>query len=302
MPINATAEYYAAEKKYLAAKSKEEKIVALEEMIREAPRHKGGHTLLAQLKSRLKKLKEEQKRASKSGSHAKFSIKKEGAATVCLIGITNSGKSSLLNLLTAAEAEVGNYPFVTKLPEVGMMYYKDLQIQIIEIPALLTPEFCSLLQLASESVVVFDSTQDFEKQKEEMEKVLEKYFDLKNSVIYVANKIDDTKSNPSEYLQISTHTGEGIEELKEKIFEELNLIRVYTKKPGKKKDLPALGLKQNATVDDVLELIHKDFRKNFNFARVFNSKKHSGQKVGLDYKLEDGDVIEIHTRSSGSGL
>lgn len=294
MPINATAEYYAAEKKYLNAKSKEERIAALELMIKELPKHKGTEHLLSRLKGRLKRLKEEARRAAKSGARAKFSIRKEGAATVVIIGITNSGKSSLVNLLTAADAEIGNYPFVTKLPEVGMFYYKDLQIQIIEIPALLTPEFCSLLQLADEVIVLFDSTQDFEKQKEEMEKVLERYYDLKNPVIFAANKIDETKSKSSEYLQISTHTGEGIDELKEKIFGELNLIRVYTKKPGKKKDLPALGLQKNSTVNDVLKQIHKDFLKNFKFARLFNSDKHSGKKVGPDYKLEDGDVIEIH--------
>lgn len=295
MPINATAEYYAAERKYLAAKSKEEKIVALEEMIKEAPKHKGGHTLLSQLKSRLKRLKEEQRRASKSGGRAKFSIKKEGSATVCIIGITNVGKSSLMNLLTSANAEVADYPFTTKLPEVGMMYYKDLQIQIIEIPSLLTAEFCSLLQLADEVIVLFDSTQNIYQQKEEMEKVLERYFNLQKPVIFVANKIDEINSKPSEYLQISAHTGQGIEELREKILVSLNRIRVYTKKPRKKKDLPALGLKKGSTVEDVLKNIHKDFLKNFKFARVFNSNKHSGQKVGLDYKLQDGDVVEIHT-------
>ena len=295
MPINATAEYYVAEKKYLNAKSKEEKIAALQEMIKELPKHKGTHVLLAQLKGRLKRLKEEARRASKSGARGKFSIKKEGAATVCIIGITNSGKSSLLNLLTAADAEVADYPFTTKLPEVGMMYYKDLQIQVIEIPALLTPEFCSLLQLANEVIVLLDSTMNQKQQIEEMEKVLERYFNLKKPVIYVSNKIDEARSQQSEFLQISTYTGQGIEELKEKILDSLNLIRVYTKKPGKKKDLPALGLKNDSAVDDVLGMIHKDFRKNFKFARVFNSDKHSGQKVGLDYRLEDGDVIEIHT-------
>jgi len=201
----------------------------------------------------------------------------------------------LLNLLTAADAEVADYPFTTKIPEVGMMYFKDLQIQIIEIPSTLNPEVASLLQIADEVVVFLDATQDFEDQKEEMKKVLEKYYDSRKPCIFVANKSDDARSESSDFLQISTHTGQGIEELKEKILGSLNLIRVYTKKPGKKKDLPALGLEKNSTVDDVLELIHKDFRKNFNFARIFNSKKHSGQKVGLDYKLEDGDVIEIHT-------
>jgi len=295
MPINATAEYYAAEKRYLNAKSKEEKIIALQEMIKELPKHKGTEHLLSRLKGRLKRLKEDVRRASKSGVHSKFSIKKEGSATVCLIGITNSGKSSLLNLLTSANAEIGNYPFVTKLPKVGMLYFKDLLIQIIEIPALLTPEFCSLLHFADEIVVLLDSTQNFEQQKEDMDSVLEKYFDLSKPVVYVASKVDEIKSQPSDFLQLSTHTGEGVEELKENILEKLDLIRVYTKKPGKKKDFPALGLSKDATVDDVLELIHKDFRKNFKFARVFNSNKHSGQKVGLDYRLQDGDVIELHT-------
>jgi small GTP-binding protein len=295
MPINATAEYYAAEKRYLNARLKEERIAALEEMIKELPKHKGTEHLLSRLKARLKRLKEEARRATKAGAKSKFSIRKEGSATVCIIGVTNTGKSSLLNLLTAADAEVAEYPFTTKLPEVGMMYYKDLQIQIIEIPSLLTPEFCSLLQIADEVVVIFDSTQNIYQQKEEMEKVLEKYFDLQKAVIFVANKIDEINSESSEFLQISTHTGQGIEELKKKILDSLNIIRVYTKKPRKKKDLPALGMKKNSTVEDVLELIHKDFLKNFKFARVFNSNKHSGQKVGLDYKLKDGDVVEIHT-------
>jgi hypothetical protein len=295
MPINATAEYYAAEKKYLNAKSKEERIAALEEMIKELPKHKGTEHLLSRLKGRLKRLKEEAKRASKAGARAKFSIKKEGAATVCIIGITNSGKSSLLNLLTAADVEVADYPFTTKLPEVGMMYFKDLQIQIIEIPSTLSPEVSSLLQIADTVVILLDSTQDFENQIEEINKVLKKYWDSKKACIFVANKSDESEHKTSDFLQISTHTGQGVEELKEKILVSLNLIRVYTKKPGKQKDLPALGLRKNSSVNTVLGLIHKDFRKNFNFARIFNSKKHSGQKVGLDYKLEDGDVIEIHT-------
>jgi small GTP-binding protein len=295
MPINATAEYYVAEKKYLNAKSKEERIAALQEMIKELPKHKGTEHLLSQLKGRLKRLKEEAKRASKAGARQKFSIKKEGAATVCLIGMTNSGKSSLLNLLTAADAEVADYPFTTKIPEVGMMYFKDLQIQIIEIPSTLNPEVASLLQIADEVVVLLDATQDFYGQREAMSKVLKRYYDSGKPCIFVANKIDEANSKSSEFLQISTHTGQGIEELKEKILDSLNLIRVYTKKPGKQKDFPALGLKKNSSVDDVLGLIHKDFRRNFKFARIFNSKKHSGQKVGLDYRLEDGDVIEIHT-------
>ena len=80
MPVNAGSEYFAAEKRYLEARSKEEKIKTLEEMIRALPKHKGSEHLLAQLKHRLKKLKEE--KTTKATAKPKFSIKKEGAAQV----------------------------------------------------------------------------------------------------------------------------------------------------------------------------------------------------------------------------
>lgn len=68
MPINATAEYYLAEKRYLDARTKEEKIAALEEMIRQLPKHKGTENLLAQLRKRLAKLKHEGKKGPKKKS------------------------------------------------------------------------------------------------------------------------------------------------------------------------------------------------------------------------------------------
>ncbi len=92
MPVNAPFEYYRAEEKFKSAKTKEEKIAALEEMVRMMPRHHGSENALAQLKSRLAKLRKEGER---KGSK-KTGIKKEGEAQVCLIGFANSGKSWLL--------------------------------------------------------------------------------------------------------------------------------------------------------------------------------------------------------------
>lgn len=87
----------------------------------------------------------------------------------------------------------------------------------------------------------------------------------------------------------------GLDELKEKIWRSLNLIKVYTKSPNKPKDAPALALEKDSTVEDLAREIHKDFLKTFKFARIFNSTKFSGKKVGLDYKLQDSDIVEIHT-------
>jgi ribosome-interacting GTPase 1 len=71
---------------------------------------------------------------------------------------------------------------------------------------------------------------------------------------------------------------------------------VYTKEPGKPKAVPPIVLKPGSTVEDVAKRVHKDFLKNFKFARIFNDTKFSGQKVGLDYKLKNNDIVEIHAR------
>ena len=87
----------------------------------------------------------------------------------------------------------------------------------------------------------------------------------------------------------------GLEELKEKIWNNLDLIRVYTKSPGKPKVIPPITLPRGSTIRDVAENVHKDFINNFKFARIFNNTRFSGSSVGLDYKLNDLDVVEIHT-------
>ena len=100
MPVNAPAEYFKAEERFKSAKTREEKILALEEMVRLMPRHHGSEKALAQLKSRLAKLRKE---TSKGGGAHKEGLKKEGEAQICIIGLANSGKSWLLSRLTKAQ-------------------------------------------------------------------------------------------------------------------------------------------------------------------------------------------------------
>lgn len=292
MPVNAGPQYYLAEKKYLEAKTREEKIKALEEMIRFLPKHKGTENLLALLKKRLKNLKSQ---ASKKASvKPKFSIKKEGAARVCIIGLTNSGKSSLLKALTSVDIEIADYPFTTKEPKVGMMYYGDVQLQLIEIPSTFEPEAIGFLRSCDEIVALVDSTQDVEKQEKELKDLLKRKGLENKKVVWVLSKAEECKEY-KDFLRVSVKNKNSLEELKEKIWSNLGLIRVYTKSPGKPKDLPALALPKGSTVKDVAECLHKDFLKNFKFARIFNGTKFSGMKVGLEYELKDMDVVEIHT-------
>ena len=82
-----------------------------------------------------------------------------------------------------------------------------------------------------------------------------------------------------------------------KIWKNLNLIYVYTKSPGKKKDYPPVALKRKFTVKDLTLKVHKDFFKNFDYAKIWGpSAKHPAMKVGLEHVLKERDIVELHIK------
>lgn len=275
MPINARPEYFKAQSKYLAAKTREEKIIALEEMIKFAPKHKGTETLLAQLKSKLAKLKEQKEHKT---SRKITTIPKEGDAQVCLLGLTQSGKSTFLSKVTNAKPEISDHPFTTTKPEIGCMDYQGVKIQLVEIPSTFQRIFMNIVQNSDGIVLVLDSTKDSLEQKIELRKILEKYDLLLKPFLEVLGKGEiDTDST------------------KKKIWEMLGLIRIYCKEPGKTPTKKPMVLKKGSTIKDAAKNVHKDFLKFFKFARVWGvSTKYQGMQFGLDHELKDGDILEIH--------
>lgn len=109
-------------------------------------------------------------------------------------------------------------------------------------------------------------------------------------------KIDEArKAACGEALLISAEKGENLEELKKKIYERLDFIRVYMRPHGGETDYSKpLVIKRNSTVGDVCDRLHKDFRKKFRYA-IINGKsaRFRDQIVGLDHKIEDEDVLTI---------
>ncbi|OGI15953.1 hypothetical protein A3K63_01185 [Candidatus Micrarchaeota archaeon RBG_16_49_10] len=274
MPVNASIEYYKAEEKFLEAKTREDKIACLEEMIRLLPKHKSSENSLANLKKKLAKLKNE--KPPKRGSKPKFSIKKEGAAQVCIIGLPNSGKTTLLNELTGINAEVADYPYTTTVPQFGMMKHEDVWVQIIEIPSTFEPEVMSLIYTCDLLLMLLDSNRNLETQKKELQNMLSRR-ELHKKILYVTTKI-----------KVDT------EKLKKDIWGNLGLLRVYTKTPGKKAEAKPIILKNGSIVKDVVKEVHKAFLKHFRYAKVWGkSVKFSGAQVGLEHVLMDRDVVEI---------
>ena len=274
MPVNATIEYYKAEEKFTSAKTREEKILYLEEMIRLLPKHKGSETALAQLRKKLAKLKEQ--KPKKTGQRPKWSIKKEGAGQVCLIGLTNCGKSTLLKMLTGIDVKIATHEYTTIQPQIGMMKYEDVWIQIVEIPSTFNPEVMSIVHNSDLILVLLDVNKGLEKQRKELDGIL------------------NSRLIKSRRLYILTKQEIDIEKLKRQIWDNLGKIRVYTKTPGKKPEGKSIIFKQGATVKDVVVEVHKSFLQHFRFAKIWGkSVKFGGATVGLDHVLVDKDVVEI---------
>jgi len=129
----------------------------------------------------------------------------------------------------------------------------------------------------------------------------------KPSIVFI-NKVDLVKDVNSQIEDVvkasnlpvitgSALTGQGLGNIGGVIFNQLELVRVYTKSPNTPPSKKPLVLRKGATIYDVAESIHKDFVKNFLYAKVWGkSAKYPGERVGLDHQVEDRDIVEIHIR------
>ncbi|MBS3166946.1 50S ribosome-binding GTPase [Candidatus Woesearchaeota archaeon] len=285
MPINAHPEYFKAEEDYRKATSSEAKLAGLKKMLSLSPTHKGSEVLRSEIKTKIAKLKQQQEKekTSKTGSKSKFSIKKEGDSRVCIIGFTNTGKSTLLSKLTNAKPEIAEYKFTTKEPEVGIMDYKGIKLQVIETPALTDnifetengPSIISLIKTADLLILCLKDNQTKNQEIKEKENLIRllKLLEIKNHFIY------NYESTPN------------------MIWKNLDIIKVYTKHPGKEKAFPPIAIKRGTTVGNLADYVHKDFKKNFKYARIWGSSaKFDSQQVGLNHVLKDDDIIEFHIK------
>ena len=313
MPANLTPEFREAEQRFRAAQTGEEKLVALEAMLRAIPKHKGTEKMQADIKRRIAKLKAEAtRRPVTARQRASHHLSREGAGQVALVGPPNSGKSSLVAAVTNARPVVADYPFSTREPLSGMMPYENLQIQLVDLPPLAPgfapPWMFSLIRRADAILLVLDLSDEGLVGRAEGLKTLlaEGKVSLSGAVIAgtradVPGAADNLSLLPEILGQeipavaISAVRGDNLPVLQRLLFEALAVIRIYTRAPGKRPDLTApFVLPRGTTLVEAAAAVHKDFAANLKFARVWGKGTFDGQMVQRDHVLHDGDVVELH--------
>ncbi len=328
MPANLPPQYFETEKKLKTAKTPQEKIAILEELLSIVPKHKGTEKLQALLKTKISKLKSSAQKKVSTARHAPvYMVEKSGAGQVVLVGPPNSGKSRLVKSLTNANPEIGDYPFTTRLAYPAMMKYENIQIQLVDTPPITLdymetwlPELIKgadgvLLVLDLAEPALLDSLVAIMMQLEEKRIKFvpenknipeEKKLFYKKALI-VANKKDlmpvekidilakELSRENLEIITISALDQDELDELRKKIFFMLDIIRIYSKAPGKKAafDDP-FTLRKGSTVSDFARTVHQDFAQKMKYARIWSEKKYQGQMVNRDHVLEDEDIIELH--------
>jgi ribosome-interacting GTPase 1 len=162
MPTNVSPEYKKAEAEFRQARTPEERLAGLREMLRTLPKHKGTEHLQADIRTRIKELTDELSGPRKGGAHTgpAHVVHPDGAGQVALLGPPNSGKSALHARLTGSHAAVGEYPFTTQWPQPGMLPHFDVGIQLVDLPPVASqhpvPWLANALQPADGALLVVD--------------------------------------------------------------------------------------------------------------------------------------------------
>jgi len=352
----------------------EERIKKIEEEIRETPYHKATEHHIGKLRAKLARFKDQLLvPKKKGGKRPGFAIRKEGDATVVLLGFPSAGKSTLLNKLTSAKSKVGDYKFTTLTVIPGILKLNGAKIQILDLPGIIAQaskgkgwgrQILSAARAADLLLILIDGAKfnqgevikkelheagvrinqkrlrvSFKKKSKggiqvvsptlshlNKKQIIElaQEFGFKNAeiiikedltinqlidsfslsrvylpAIFAINKIDLIKnlSNlerklPS-HIFISAEENMGLEELKQAIWKELGLMRVYLKPKDDEPDFEnPLILKKRATVLEAAEKVSQELGQDLKGGQIFGDQAgYEGQKVGVNYKLSEKSIV-----------
>ncbi|MEA2071142.1 MAG: TGS domain-containing protein [Asgard group archaeon] len=257
----------------------------------------------------------------KAKQYDPFQIPQSGVGRIALFGLSNVGKSTLMNKITNTDVDVGNFLHTTQVGQAGGCQYEDVTYQIVDLPGFLdfkedweiSKQIVRVARTSEAIMMVIDLSMDITRQVNFLVKQLENAGLIENGeiaqkigVIATKGDLPGTKEAykklcklvPWKVHPIAYNNEAALQQLKQKLFDELEIIRIYTKAPGQEANLSEpLVLPKGATVEDVAEKIHTSFPKRFRYARIWGpTSEFDGQQVGLEQEVQDKDIVEIIIR------
>ncbi|MFX0206443.1 MAG: GTPase [Candidatus Hodarchaeota archaeon] len=254
----------------------------------------------------------------KARQYDPFYIPRSGDGRVVLFGLSNVGKSTLMNAITNTDVKTGSYLHTTRTALAGTCEFNDLKIQIIDVPGFLDfkadwtigKQIVRVARTCDVILLVIDLSLDINRQysflMEQLKnaRLLESEDSFYNmGVIATKGDLPGSKKSFSQLKSITSlpihpvtiKSENSFEKLKKYLFNLLEVMRIYTKPPRREADYKhPLICPTGSTVGEVAEKIHKDFLRLFCYARIWGSSvDFPGQRVGLEHELKDTDVVEI---------
>lgn len=255
---------------------------------------------------------------SKARQYDPFEIPLSGIGRIVLFGLSNVGKSTLMNAITNTEVATGAYLHTTTIGQAGACTYENVTFQIVDLPGFLdfkedwalSKQIVRVARTGDVIMLVIDLTMAVENQLTFLIEQLENAnilvngeSSLKIAIIATKGDLPGSKENYQKLLKRTNwevfptayNNEKSLNELKKRMFQQLEVIRVYTKPSGEKPNTnePFIA-PQGATIADIAEKIHTSFLQRFRYAKVWGtSVDFPGQQVGLDHELHDEDIIEL---------
>lgn len=161
--------------------------------------------------------------------------------------------------------------------------------------------------LAAKRVTLSAQWNNVEAESEEADEIAYDPFAVDLPTLLLATKADTISGLPDEIrvfyeltglrypvLSVSAETGTGLEQLGPWLFQGLHIVRVYTKAPGRPPDTERpFTVRRGQTVHEVAALIHQELSQSLKYARLWRADKITGQQVGGEHKVVDGDILEL---------
>lgn len=294
-------------KKRLQGLSPDQRVREIDRILKEIPWTVGDYRVI---RGELRRQREAEKGLvpGRYAGRGKYYVKKETPQSM-IVGLPNSGKSTLLASLTGCDVKIAPYPFTTQRPELGSLVYKDVKIQLVELPSFYegvsaqNKALISLLRTTDAVINVVNEAQELEVLSRELEESRIRLYNRrtgdceKYSEDFISLPAIIVYRNEKPRTELETIDFREYKSIKEELCQQLKITRIYLRDLAGNVNLPPMVFldMEEVCVEDVARRIGARFLRQFRYARAWGtSANYDGEKVGLRRRLADGDTVTLY--------